>query len=152
MGRLPLARASLSIHAKTLEPKFWTDYFGIAPDHSHRKGEHFLTPSGRLSTGVAWIGAWLFDTDSKVRSDLLDPHIAFLVDRFVLPRGDLPQILQDRSANMRLFCYWDNGSGNRVPHISQHLRDIVTLSGGTIEIDIHPYVEGANGTWVSQTG
>lgn len=68
-------------------------------------------------------------------SDDLTPHIEYLVSKLLLPRPDLPKLLELREETMRCFCYWDNYSGDRIPVIDPRLEAIVKKSGGYIEID-----------------
>jgi hypothetical protein len=83
-------------------------------------------------------GYWAISRKHAVQNDLLDHHIRYLVSRVGLPRYDLRSALIDTKATMRIFCYWDNYSGNRVPMIDPELDSIVTASGGTVEVDVYP--------------
>ncbi|MEX3895324.1 hypothetical protein [Paraburkholderia sp. BR10954] len=70
-----------------------------------------------------------------VQSDLLAPHLRYLVERLALPRLDLPELLKRTGAQMRFFCYWDNESGDRVPDVPDDIRTMMEAMGGTVEID-----------------
>jgi hypothetical protein len=39
---------------------------------------------------------------------------------------------------MRVFCYRDDYSENRVPTIDPELERIITVSGGIVEVDVYP--------------
>lgn len=130
-----LAHASFSIYQDTEPPEFWTAYFNVQPDTAIVKGKPFVTPSGRLSSGSGRIGVWGIGSKLHVRSDLLEPHLRYLVERLGLPRVDLPELLTRSNARMRFFCYWDNETGDRVPDVPADLRQMVEALGATVEID-----------------
>lgn len=129
------AFVSFSVAGDSLDPEFWTTYFGVDPATSVVKGQHFLTPSGRLSTVPGRTGVWGVRSEAAIHSDSLEPHLRYLVHRLKFPRADLRQLLADKSAHMRFFCYWDNRSGDRVPDVPDDIRAMMEAMGGTIEID-----------------
>ncbi|BCQ24547.1 DUF4279 domain-containing protein [Caballeronia sp. NK8] len=135
MNQDRLAYASFSIHSDTLDPAFWTAYFGGAPDWSMIKGQHFVTPSGRLSSVPARVGGWGVGSEHAVQSDALEPHLRYLIIRLGLPRVGFRELLNQQEARMRFFCYWDNYSGDRVPEVPDDIRIMIESMGGTIEID-----------------
>ncbi|MGF6293908.1 hypothetical protein QFZ98_005769 [Paraburkholderia youngii] len=92
----------------------------------HRLGALASTPL-ELVYGV--------DSKGHVQSDLLAPHLRYLVERLALPRLDLPELLKRTGAQMRFFCYWDNESGDRVPDVPDDIRTMMKAMGGTVEID-----------------
>ncbi len=94
-----------------------------------------MTPSGRLSSVPGRTGVWGVRSKAAVRSDSLEPHLRYLIDRLNLPRDDLRQLLADKGAQMRFFCYWDNESGDRVPDVPDDIRTMMETMGGTAEID-----------------
>jgi hypothetical protein len=130
-----LAYASFTIYQDAELPEFWTDYFAVVPDAAGVKGERFITPSGRLSAGARRIGIWSVSSREAVRSDVLTPHLRYLVERLALPRADLPELLRRTNARMRFFCYWLNESGDRRPDVPADIRTMMEAMGGTIEID-----------------
>lgn len=130
-----LAHASFSVAGDTLDPEFWTAYFGLEPDTSVTKGQPFMTPSGRLSRFPGRTGVWGVSSKAFVRSDLLEPHLRYLVQSLNLPRPDLRQLLADKNVKMRFFCYWDNESGDRVPDVPEDIRQLCESLGGIVEID-----------------
>jgi hypothetical protein len=130
-----LAYASFSVAGDSLDPDFWTAYFGIAADFSVVKGQRFMTPSGRLSSAPGRTGVWGVRSKAVVRRDLLEPHLRYLIRHLNLPRADLYQLLAEKGARMRFFCYWNNGSGDRLPDVPDDIRAMMEAMGGTIEID-----------------
>jgi hypothetical protein len=130
-----LAHASFSIAGDRVVPEFWTSYFRIKPDTAVIKGEPFTTPSGRISSVPGRTGVWSVTSKGHVQSDLLEPHLRYLIERLVLPRPDLREFIQRADARMRFFCYWDNYAGDRVPHIPDDIHTMMEAMGGTIEID-----------------
>ncbi|QGZ58470.1 DUF4279 domain-containing protein [Paraburkholderia acidiphila] len=130
-----LAYVSFSVAGDSLHPEFWTEYFGVAPDFSVTKGQRFKTPSGRLSSVPGRTGVWGIRSKIAVCSDLLEPHLRYLVRHLNLPRADLRQLLADKGAHMRFFCYWDNKAGDRAPDVPIDIRVMMEAMGGTVEID-----------------
>ncbi|SMG05913.1 DUF4279 domain-containing protein [Paraburkholderia susongensis] len=130
-----LAHASFTIYQDEEPPEFWTDYFGVEPDTQSVRGQFRITPSGRISKFPARIGVWSVASQKYVRSDLLTPHLHYLVERLALPRADLPDMLKRTNAHMRFFCYWDNEAGDRVPDVPADIRAMAESMGGTVEID-----------------
>lgn len=129
------AHASFSIYQDVEPPEYWSNYFGVEPDTQSVKGQFRVTPSGRVSKFPARIGLWGIESEGHVRSDLLAPHLRYLVERLALPRSDLPELLRRTGAHMRFFCYWDNETGDRVPDVPDDIRTLMEAMGGTIEID-----------------
>lgn len=78
---------------------------------------------------------WGVRSKSVVKSDLLEPHLRYLVEHLGLPRADLPELLRRGNARMRFFCYWDNEAGNRVPDVPDDIRSMMEAMGGTVEVD-----------------
>jgi len=134
--RTKMAYASISLYGDT-DPAFWTEYFGVEPDIFIIRGELFERPSGRMSTYPGRIGVWSCSSELAVEDDTLDPHARYLIARLHMPRADLPELLTKREATLRLVCFWQN-SRKRAPLIDQELQDIITRSGGTIDIDRYP--------------
>ncbi|WP_321915387.1 MULTISPECIES: DUF4279 domain-containing protein [unclassified Paraburkholderia] len=130
-----LAYVSFSVAGDSLHPEFWTAYFGVPPDFSVVKGQRFKTPSGRFSSVQGRTGVWGIRSKTAVRSDSLEPHFRYLIRHLNLPREDLRQLLADKDAHMRFFCYWDNESGDRVPDVPGDIRVMMETMGGTVEID-----------------
>ena len=136
MTNHPLAYATFHVMGDTVEPTFWTAYFGVSPDTAIEKGKPFVTPSGRPG-GPGRVGLWGVSSKLLVRSDNLSPHLRCLTERLNLTRGDLPQVVAEKGVRLRFFCYWRNQGGDRAPDIPQDIRVIMETLGGTIEIDEH---------------
>jgi hypothetical protein len=78
----------------SVTPAFWTDYFGIEPDTAITKGEHFTTPSGRPSRAPGRVGLWGVGSKFFVRSDHLEPHLRYLIERLNLSRPGLRELME----------------------------------------------------------
>lgn len=130
-----LAYASFSIYQDVEPPEFWTAYFGVTPERSGVKGERKVTTSGRLSESRWRFGYWSISSKVAVKTDRLEPHLRYLIERLGLPRDDLREILAKTNAKMRFFCYWDNEAGDRVPDVPSDIRAMMESLGGSIEID-----------------
>ncbi|WP_028215851.1 DUF4279 domain-containing protein [Paraburkholderia oxyphila] len=131
------AHVSFCIYQDVEPPEFWTNYFGVEPDTQIVKGQLRVMPSGRTSRFPARVGLWGIGSKEYVQSDLLSPHLRYLVERLALPRAGLPELLKRTGAQMRFFCYWDNEAGDRVPDVPDDIRIMVEAMGGTVEIDEH---------------
>ena len=116
-------------------PAFWTAYFGVQPDTAIAKGKPFTTPSGRPSPAQGRVGLWGVDSKKLVRSDLLEPHLRYLIRRLDLTRAGLPELLSSKGVKARFWCYWDNETGDRVPDVPEDIRALIESLGGTVEID-----------------
>lgn len=130
-----LAYASLTISGDTIVPEFWTSYFGVQPDIAVTKGQVFITSAGRTSRIPGRTGVWGLRSNSVIRSDQLEPHLRYLIERLALPRADLRRLVENADARMRFFCYWMNERGDRTPDIPEDIKTMMESLGGTIEID-----------------
>jgi hypothetical protein len=135
MSEHQLAHATFHVMGDSVMPAFWTDYFGVKPDTAITKGEHFTTPSGRPSRAPGRVGVWGVGSKSFVRSDQLEPHLRFLVERLDLPRPGLRELLERKGVKVRFWCYWFDETGDRVPDVPDDIRAMMDSLGGVIEID-----------------
>lgn len=134
-SRYQRAHASFTIYQDAEPPEYWTRYFGIEPDTQSVKGQFRVTPSGQTSKFPARVGLWGIESKEHVQSDLLSPHLRYLVERLALPRSDLPELLKRTGAQIRFFCFWDNEAGDRVPDVPDDIRSTMEAMGGTVEVD-----------------
>ncbi|RKT26537.1 uncharacterized protein DUF4279 [Paraburkholderia sp. RAU2J] len=130
-----VASASFTITGDHVLPEWWTGYFGVSPDVAVTKGEPLHDPTGQGRTLMRRTGVWGIDSEKAVRSDSLEPHLRYLIQRLALPRGDLKAHIESAGAKVRFFCYWVNESGDRVPDVPDDIRAMMEAVGGTIEID-----------------
>lgn len=135
MAQHQLAFASFTISGTTVQPAFWTKYFGLSPDIAITKGDPISDPTGQNRAMTRRTGVWGIESKRHVDSDSLEPHLRHLVERLALPRPDLRQHVEEAGARMRFFCYWDNESGHRVPDVPNDIRAMMEAMGGTIEVD-----------------
>jgi uncharacterized protein DUF4279 len=135
MNSHQLAHASFTISGDDVDPEVWTHYFGVEPDTAIVKDAPFITPSGRTSRVPGRTGVWGIRSNPAVTSDLLEPHLRYLIERLRLPRTDLREAVERIGARMRFFCYWDNYSGERVPEVPEDIKSMMESIGGTVEID-----------------
>lgn len=132
-----LAKASFGIYGDAVEPAFWKDYFGCETSEARAKREdRGFAPSGRRYAPLP--GLWSLSTEAWVTSDRLDPHLSFLVARLALPRPDLDALLRARMLKSRVFCFWVNDSGDRVPDVRAEYIEIFRTCGIGFEIDEYP--------------
>ena len=132
-----LAKASFGIYGNTVDTAFWTDYFKCEPSDFRAKSEdRGFAPSGRRYSIRP--GMWSLSTEVWVNNDLLDPHLSFLVTKLALPRPDLGALLRERTLTSRVFCFWQNDSGDRVPDVRPEYLDIFRACEIGFEIDEYP--------------
>jgi hypothetical protein len=130
-----LAHATLIISGESVEPEFWTSFFGIQPSRTITKGKPYMLPSGRMSPRPGKLGLWAVESRPAVESDALSPHLRYIKSYLGLPRIQVRELMQAQGANLALWCYWDNASGDRVPDVPADIRAMMDEMGGTIEID-----------------
>jgi hypothetical protein len=135
MNSHQLAHASFTVSGDLVSPDFWTRYFNVAPDVAITKGDPIVDPTGQGRLLARQTGVWGVRSKSAVRSDLLEPHLRYLVEHLALPRSDLRELVERAGAEMRFFCYWDNETGDRVPDVPDDIRAMMESLGGVIEID-----------------
>ncbi|WP_244206846.1 DUF4279 domain-containing protein [Caballeronia pedi] len=129
-----LAYASFTIGGEGVVPQFWTDYFGVKPSVAKSKGDPIRGPGG-LGTMGRRTGVWSVSSASVISSDQLAPHLRYLTSYLALPRADLRVLLEQAGVSARMFCFWVNESGDRIPDIPADIRSTMEAIGGTIEID-----------------
>ena len=134
-----LAYVTVTVSGDRLSPEYWTDYFGVEPTFYVEKGKPFVTPAGKLSAGIGQSNIWGYSTKGIVDDDELDPHLRSAISNLNLPRADLKKIVEENGVSLRFSCYWANFGGNRVPHIDDRLKEVVSESGGTVLIDEYSY-------------
>lgn len=137
------AYASFQVMAPDLDPAQWTSYFGVAPTSSHRRGESCGPAGEEVSpSGAPWAryrqGSWSLGSEQAIEDDLLDPHIAWLIQALGLPRPDFAERLRREDADCRVFCFWDNSSGDRVPIVGEASTTTLAAAGVRLEIDEYP--------------
>ncbi|ONX61035.1 hypothetical protein A8F17_27590 [Burkholderia cenocepacia] len=135
MKKQQLAHASFSISGDRVIPEFWTDYFRVVPDTAVIKGDRVNDPTGQARVITRRTGVWAVRSESAVESDQLDPHLRYLIKHLSLPRPDLRELIESAGARVRIRCYWDNESGERVPDVPDDIRALMESIGGVVEID-----------------
>lgn len=135
MNKPQLAYASFAIYQDAESPEFWTKYFGVSPSCAGVKGQQRITPSGRISSFPWRQGIWSVTSKDAVTSDELTPHLRYLVNLLALPRPDLRELVERMNGQMRFFCYWENGSGDRIPDVPEDIQTMMKSLGGTVEVD-----------------
>ncbi|GAB7525582.1 DUF4279 domain-containing protein [Paraburkholderia sp. 2C] len=131
------AHASFTISGDQVLPNSWTDYFGVAPDLAISKGDPIPDPTGQGRNLTRRTGVWSVSSKDKIVGDELEPHLRYLIERLELPRDDFRKRVDRENASVRLFCYWYNDTGNRVPHIPDDIRNLCEIEGIEIDIDEH---------------
>jgi len=135
MNSHQLAHASFTISGDRVLPEFWTEYFGVVPDTAISKGDPVADPTGQGRILTRRTGVWGVRSKSAIRSDLLEPHLRYLIERLALPRLDLRELVARVDAKMRFFCYWHNATGDRIPDVPDDIRAMMESMDGVIEID-----------------
>lgn len=137
------AYATFQLIGDLVEPEFWNAYFGLLPSEFHRKGESVapdgadISPSGRPCARHKSC-VWSLTSRGQVVSDDLDPHLRYLIDMLALPRPDFADLLARHSLISRMFCFWENPDGGRVPVVAERLHSILKTSAIALEIDEYP--------------
>ena len=92
----------------------------------------------RAAAGRRFLAAGRYRAITWINNDQLDPHLSFLVATLALPRPDLGALLRERSLKSRVFCYWENDKGDRVPDVRPEYLDIFRTCEIAFEIDEYP--------------
>ncbi|MDN7994749.1 DUF4279 domain-containing protein [Burkholderia orbicola] len=135
MKKQQLAHASFSISGDRVTPEFWTGYFRVAPDTAVTKGDRVNDPTGQGRVITRRTGVWAVRSEGAIESDQLEPHLRYLIQHLSLPRPDLRELIESAGARVRLRCYWDNETGDRVPYVPEDIRALMESLGGVVEID-----------------
>ena len=114
-----LAKASFGIDGDAVDPAFWTNYFRCEPSEAHVKTDRGVAPSG--SRWAPLPASWALSSETWVNNDQLHPHLSFLVTTLALPRPDFGALLRERSLTSRVFCFWVNDNGDRVPRCAPNI-------------------------------
>src|SRR5215469_11624843 len=127
MNSARLAHASFTISGDHVSPNSWTDYFGVTPDLAISKGDPIPDPTGQGRNLTRRTGVWSVSSKGKIVSDELEPHLRYLIERLELPKEGFRNRVGQAEATVRLFCYWYNDTGNRVPHIPDDIRRLCEI-------------------------
>lgn len=107
-------KVTLVLRGHTLNPDFWSAYFGIQPDFSARKGEITRTPNGSLRVAPHIWGVWNYATkSSNIRT--IDEGVMLLVKALRLPRADFKNVLRSEGCEAILSVFVDNADGTTPP-------------------------------------
>ena len=128
-----LTSVTLCITSDLTSPDYWTQYFGVEADYVHRKGVPIITPSGRVGSGNGRINSWVSSSEKHIKSEDLDEHLNYFVERLKLPRTDMPNVLANKLSDLLCFYSWNNFSGAPCPYMSKGLLEIFGSSGIAIE-------------------
>jgi hypothetical protein len=137
LNSVRLAHASFTISGDQVLPNSWTDYFDVAPDLAISKGDPIPDPTGKARSLTRRTGVWSISSEGKIVSDELEPHLCYLIERLELPKEGFRNRVAQGGASVRLFCYWYNDTGNRMPHIPDDIRRLCEKEGIEIDIDEH---------------
>ena len=133
-----LAYATALISGNEIPTRYWNDYFNLEPTTFVEDGKTCILPSGKTSSCLGRTNLWGYSTGNIITNDLLEPHIEWLVEQLKLPRDGFREIIEENKLRFRIFCYWTNFSGDRVPFVGKAIEDIIAVSGGVIVIDEYP--------------
>jgi hypothetical protein len=135
MNSQHLAHVSFTISGDQVLPEFWTRYFDVVPDIAITKGDPITDPTGQGRILARRTGVWGIRSKLVVNSSALEPHLRYLVNLLKLPKASLRELLDEKKAEMRFFCYWANYTGDRVPDVPDDIRTMMESMGGIIDID-----------------
>ena len=121
----------------TLDPEFWTAYFGTLPHFSARKGELSYSPNGRLRETPHFWGVWNYRCQTKaIRS--IDDGVLSLMKALKLPRYDFKKILVAQGCEAILSIYVNNVDGKHPPHYGKTTTDFLESTGAELSLDVYP--------------
>lgn len=130
-----MAYVTTTISGDQLQLEHWTRYFDIEPTFFVEKDKRFITPTGKLSSGIGKTNIWGFSTKGIILDDALTPHLNYLISHLQLPRPDLKARLDTDHLTFRFTCFWANFTHDRIPVIEGEVEKIINESGGILLID-----------------
>ena len=96
------ARASLGMRGSHVVPAVVTRLVGLEPSWVMVKGEHYRTPSGRLSKAEAQSGLWVIARTAQDMALAVDDLL-----RIVEPRAEsIKQAAKDAGATVSVGLWW----------------------------------------------
>jgi hypothetical protein len=136
------ARAALRLTSADLDPAEVTARLRLQPDHTHRRGEPYLSHvrPGRIAVYASFPrGLWLMSSGGRVQSPRLAAHLDWLL-RELEPRADEVRALIASGIGGDIYC-WSCGWTRRAPAISRRLRERAAALGLAIVVDHHLELE-----------
>jgi len=128
-------KVTLVLRGHTLNPDFWSAYFGIQPDFSARKGEITRTPNGSLRVAPHIWGVWNYRCKSKSITSI-DEGVLILMKALKLPRADFKQQLAATGCEAILSIFVDNSDGKYPPRYGQVTNDFLASTGAELSLDV----------------
>jgi hypothetical protein len=135
----PRQVASFRLFGDALDPATASTVIGLAPSHSHRKGEQKRTRTGRR-LDVSWrVGMWILSTDGHVdrRENPLEEHLTLLLDQLA-PRAEaISRLMQEHSFEADFFCGFWLSKWNDGFEVSPRILERIASLGAVLSLDIY---------------
>ena len=136
--RIP-TKVSIVLRDDTLNPDFWSDYFGIQADFSARKGEITRTPKGNLRVAPHLWGVWNYQCKSTSLASI-DEGVLILIKALKFPRADFRQVLAAHGCEAILGIFVDNSDGRNPPLYGKVTQDFIDHTGADLSLTVvDPY-------------
>jgi hypothetical protein len=123
--------ASLILRGKELDPQKITDFIGISPSKSFKRGDK------RKNDKVWPHGYWELDSTGFVNSADLEPHLEWLGDHIDPAKLSLSKIISETGIDAELSCFWILPTNHVSLSLNTKLLNQIALLGVKLEFDIY---------------
>jgi len=123
--------ASFILRSKTLNPQEITSYLGIMPSKSFKRGDI------RRDEKKWTHGYWALESSKSVQSIDLILHIEWLTDQLELVKPKLVDLLNDKSIEAKISCFWIMPTGHEDLILSPKLLQKISGLNLSVLLDIY---------------
>lgn len=108
--------AELRIYPGQRDPDWVTDFLGIEPTETNRKGEQHQNSLGIVRT--VRISSWFLSSEGKVNSKDARRHLDWLLDALECAPTRVNALVTDETVRIYVICVWWSAAGHGGPTIS----------------------------------
>ena len=98
-----LTYASLILRGESLDPRFWTEFFGANPSSWARSGGFVSRSGGLLTRTKSSTGLWTFNLENPPPNRLIDSQVEALAEALNLPRVEFVESLINSRVSAVIF-------------------------------------------------
>ncbi len=123
--------ATFILKGKGLNPHEVTDYLGINPSKSFKRGEW------RNETERWTRNFWSLSSQDEVQSDDLSIHIEWILNQFEPVKNQLKNILNRNGVDSEISCFWIFQTDHEGLELSSKLISRIAFLGVKLNFDIY---------------
>ena len=125
---------SATIGGDSLDPDFWTPYFGVIPQISTRKGDEYVIRGTKLKKRT---GVWgTYRIKILILSNDASVHAQYIIDLLKLPRVGRRGLLRKHRVGMRFFYYVNSEEENNL-EMPNEMKGLLASCGIDVQFDIY---------------